>query len=750
VHSTPAYPNHLEIIRSLARAFDTKGCDKWIDDHAGKWDFDYRAIPVANDKVVHAPLSRYIGPLFARDVAAWLTSFCKTYSWLVANLSLEGISRTEALRILSSHLFSAFGADAMRSACRNLDGPPSEMLLRPRKQAIATLFEWIEASVPGWDDFYGQLGKEMKDRLRRWQTGTQLPALSSLSALFSTQDAGNFFDETQRTRLRALLVLARAVDYYRTLPFGEIAIEPSQGRSAASPQDIHSRIVEECLLKAPLFKSIAKLNTMLATLLRPDREKSSNDQAFTQQLLTHFKIFLQKVAPSGSLSYCQSWHEARWLTLSGKLDRAAEAYQRAFTQSYFHAGPNQGLIVQEALAVTAMLSSPPKTFLRQLRNAQVILGLEVPLDLGDNAAVSSRYDKHLENWFIPQYRSHFTGIFPVNGKFPGAEYPEPEPDFLGSIFVTAEDLAKKPAFKDPNRKIKIGQFRQKRMPQLTYFVWTENADAVKKLLDAGADVNQLSEAGDSALLQSVQLLDVTTPNQKPGDDSFFTLLSERPHKQEVLNATTQKKRLSLLTAAINTNRLDVLRKLLDMGCAPDSRACVELNTPLYYCIQKIGLVKGKSEVLNQITEVPQDQIQLESIRRYTSGSLGMTLEAQRQYLEQVASNPQYKSIHEAVGKTLIETEQKALDLNVLRAIAGLLIEQGADTNAEQNYPIPGYTPLMLAIESDELSLAKTMIRAGGNLDKTYLDQNSGNWVTSLQIATEFQADSVLRELFGER
>jgi hypothetical protein len=43
-----------------------------------------------------------------------------------------------------------------------------------------------------------------------------------------------------------------------------------------------------------------------------------------------------------------------------------------------------------------------------------------------------------------------------------------------------------------------------------------------------------------------------------------------------------------------------------------------------------------------------------------------------------------------------------------------------------------------------------MIRAGGNLDKTYLDQNSGNWVTSLQIATEFQADSVLRELFGER
>lgn len=749
MHSTPAYPNHLEIIRSLARAFDTKGSDKWIDDHASKWDFDYRAIPVATDKVVYEPLSRYIGEDFGRDVAAKLTAFCKAYSWYVSSLSLEGISRTEALRILSSHLFSSFGAEALRSASNNLDGPPPEQFLTHGKQAIATLFEWFELSVPGWDDFYGQLSKEVKDRMRRWQTGTQLPALSSLSALFSKQDAGKFFDEIQRTRLRALLVTARAVDYYRTLTFGEVAIERTQGRSPANPQDIHSRIVDECLLKAPQFKPIAKLNTMLATLLNPGREKASTDQAFTQQLLTHFKIFLQKVAPSGSLSYCQSWHEARWLTLSGKLDRAAEAYQRAFEQSYFHAGPNQGLIIQEALAVAAILPSPPKTFLRQLRNAQVVLGLEVPLDLGDRTAVSSRYDKHLENWFIPQYRGHFPRIFPSDGAFPGTEYPQQEPDFLGSILVTDEDLAKKPSTNDPNRKIKIGQLRQKRMPQLTYFVWRENADAVEKLLDAGANVNQLSDAGDSALLQAVQLLDVTTPNQKPGDDSFFTLLSVKPHEPEVLNATTQKKRLSLLTAAINTNRLDVLRKLLDMGCAPDSRAGIELSTPLYYCIQKIGLVKGKSEVLKQITQVPQDQVLLESIRRYTSGSLGMTLEAQRQYLERVASNPRYNSIHQAAGKILVETERKSFDLDVLRAMAGLLIEQGANTNAEQNYPIPGYTPLMLAIESDELDLVNRMVSAGGILEKTYLDQNSGKWVTPLQIATEFQAHSVLKEVFGK-
>ncbi|SET86370.1 hypothetical protein SAMN04487962_1333 [Marinobacter segnicrescens] len=127
----------------------------------------------------------------------------------------------------------------------------------------------------------------------------------------------------------------------------------------------------------------------------------------------------------------------------------------------------------------------------------------------------------------------------------------------------------------------------------------------------------------------------------------------------------------------------------------------------------------------------------------------MTLEAQRQYLERVASNPRYNSIHQAAGKVLVETERKSFDLDVLRAMAGLLIEQGADTNAEQNYPIPGYTPLMLAIESDELDLVNRMVSAGGILEKTYLDQNSGKWVTPLQIATEFQAHSVLKEVFGK-
>ncbi|MEP4391905.1 hypothetical protein, partial [Marinobacter sp.] len=65
------------------------------------------------------------------------------------------------------------------------------------------------------------------------------------------------------------------------------------------------------------------------------------------------------------------------------------------------------------------------------------------------------------------------------------------------------------------------------------------------------------------------------------------------------------------------------------------------------------------------------------------------------------------------------------------------------------YAIPGYTPLMLAIESDELDLVNRMVSAGGILEKTYLDQNSGKWVTPLQIATEFQAHSVLKEVFGK-
>ena len=46
---------------------------------------------------------------------------------------------------------------------------------------------------------------------------------------------------------------------------------------------------------------------------------------------------------------------------------------------------------------------------------------------------------------------------------------------------------------------------------------------------------------------------------------------------------------------------------------------------------------------------------------------------------------------------------------------------GADPNAEHTHPINGYTPLMLAVETDEAQVAKALKEAGGDTEKVYLD-----------------------------
>jgi ankyrin repeat protein len=80
---------------------------------------------------------------------------------------------------------------------------------------------------------------------------------------------------------------------------------------------------------------------------------------------------------------------------------------------------------------------------------------------------------------------------------------------------------------------------------------------------------------------------------------------------------------------------------------------------------------------------------------------------------------------------------------MVQVMAMLLIEHGADPNANHAHPIKGYTPLMLAVEADEAEIVKALVAAGGSLDKTYLDPNSGSRVNCYAIAKYFEAGAVL-------
>jgi hypothetical protein len=305
------------------------------------------------------------------------------------------------------------------------------------------------------------------------------------------------------------------------------------------------------------------------------------------------------------------------------------------------------------------------------------------------------------------------------------------------------DDSVKPNVHHPNRAIKIDIEKHKKRPQLVHYALMGAEDTVHRLLEAGADVNKLSENHESALLASVLLMDATDPAADPSDDSMFKALVKYPHDHHVLNVRTAKKRFSLLIAAINTQRMDVLETLLKLGCAPNFRGGVDLVTPLHFCVQRIATVKNPGAIENLLEKVPDDPVSLDAIRRYIGAPTGMTLPEVKRWLERQAEGAAFKTIRAAVGKILVESTLKGLDLSVLRAMAIRLIEHGADPNAEHAHPIKGYTPLMMAVEADEAEIVKAFVAAGGSLNKTYLDPNSGSRVSCYAIAKYFNAGAVL-------
>jgi hypothetical protein len=168
-------------------------------------------------------------------------------------------------------------------------------------------------------------------------------------------------------------------------------------------------------------------------------------------------------------------------------------------------------------------------------------------------------------------------------------------------------------------------------------------------------------------------------------------------------------------------------------------------------LERIGLVTGKASPLEQLQRAADDAVLLDTIRRYSGGLGGLTLEHVQKRLRQQHNDPRYRHILGAVQEVVIGAMTKKLDVHQLRAMARILVRRGADPNALHSYPIKGYTPLMLAVENDEDDLVDFMVEhGGGSLEMAYRDNRTGQEISCRQIASYFQATKVLKRFFSSK
>lgn len=711
--------------------------------------YDPREFNIALEQCFSDIANKYIGDKATAHISKRIAQFIDNYLYSVAGqIPADGLNRATALKILIRTIIKDQLADFAMVFHKEIGGPHPSFWFSSETRSIDALFTWLSDHQPHWNAHLANLSKERQDMVATWRNGDHLPSAQSLH-LLSQPDILNekVKNSINWDMIKPLLFFARSIDFTKGEELGCLLICEARlalwgvGHKVDVREEIRS-------IQADLLKSLGSAQSLINKLelgLKRTVAKSEPDQ---------YKNIIHQVRElintSEKLQHTDYWidlYDARWHVFSGDLKVANDLYKNAFEKAAFVAGENQKYIVEEAIVVAASQPNPDKVFLKQLKWMQINFGYDIPSIT--ESTPSQKVSDNIENWELDLWKASFDRIFPKAGYFPKTEF---KPASIAQGPLILPDISKiKPDYRYPNRIMKIGETRQRAMPQLVWFALNENVEICRKLIDLGADVNVQSEVGDTPILIAIQVLNITEMPFMSLKDDLFKLISNQVHSKEIINTRTQKKRLLPIISAVETGRVDVVGRVLEMGADPNGRGKTDEQTALNVCLKIIGKLKDPRKYWESQDSMPTTPELLDSIRRYCPGMSGFSLDHQLQFMKDMKSPPlnvENVEMMNIVKDTYTKRMLENMSIDDMRKIARLLIQSGADVNAEHSSPIKGYTPLMLAAELDERDIFKLMLDHGGDIKKCYEKYDKGiiRAISILDIAINFRSEGIMQVL----
>ncbi|MDB2386490.1 hypothetical protein N9W21_04015 [Shewanella sp.] len=735
------YPTPFEAIRVIVNALDIKHSNKYLDERAYARKYDPRELKEALSQCIFTPFEKYTGLKSNNPLCELIEEAFDQYLQIVSSVSADGLLRSEVVPILLFGFVKDHLKDLSLSIYKNFKGPHPSTLFSHDSSAVTTTLDWISVNENGWDSYLSHLDKEQRDRIAAWSRNTDLPASQSIQLLQANYN-GPRPEQVDWQRVRVFIFFSRAIDWLKrensfNSVFEEIRLSLWGGSNSL---DIPKKVTA---LQHTAKKSLSPFMSDFSILQQHLRRTVSKDTP--QKYLSIIKSLRSQLSNHPQYKpnkYWLDWHEARWHVFSGDLVQANSLYKLAFEDALFRSGENQKHIIEEALVVVASLDTPDRVFLKHLKWSLIQFGYDIASVT--TAQPSNKFSDNIEDWEVNLWKAGLKSKFPVVGLFPGAQLNTGTPK-VGPLLFT--DLSKvKPDFRNPNRQIKIGDTWKKATPQLVWFIDTENHEVSEKLLAKGASVNVSSESGDTPILMALEALNVTELPYRSLDERFFRLISSYPHQSNIINGRTQKKRLLPIISAVESGRLDIVEKVLELGANTNGRGETDEQTALNVCMKRIATLKDTARARQAQESMPITDEVLDSIRRHSAGLTGVSLEDQALHLDKSKKDARFIKIEKMCKDIFYQRISEKMSINTMRDIAKLLITSGSDVNAEHSSPIKGYTPLMLAAESDEYELFNLMLIHGGNPKKAYRDIRSNGQVSCFEIAANFDSKNVGRIL----
>ncbi|HHC6483780.1 TPA: hypothetical protein ACN33C_004864 [Vibrio parahaemolyticus] len=697
------YPTIQCLLREVAIAFDVKTASDEDDSRraAKQLDDSCKVEELSIDKY-HAILSfNILNPIrqkFDNEISArvenFLVNLLKRYAYWMKNYPLDCLSVEQANELFERTRFF----ENLVLSCFLNEEEAGQALSLPNDIEL-TLFnpDMLPLLQSCFDD------KDMKDRLRTWWNGTELPSFRFVMSMDSAADHA-LSDDSWRM-IKWGIISSRFVRYIQSSStFTNVSF--SHAKAFLDANRNRSKNYHE------FCEQISSLKQWYEAVTHTS--KSVNHKNEFEKRLTNLELVIDGLPSKIEAYHHLLWYKARHSIWSGELTEANEYYQQAFTAALYreHSKAVLGEIIKESLLVAAHQARPDLVFLKRLKTAQIYFFNEL-MPARYQVEGSGKYQV-LANNEVEAYRTEFKRYFPDELCYPGIKWSE----YKQKVGHILEEIDSSDQLDSKRQKIEIGLdggAKRKTTP-LIYACLNNDVEKVEKLLKLNASVNALSEVGESPLLIALANLDFSEPTS-PLDDSIFNLVSEHAHSGKTLNTVSTRKMNFPLFAAVESGRPEIVKKVLSMSknITIDLQGSIEYQTPLYACLGKLAMIKNPSKFKESLMSMPCEEAvnQLKPLFAGTSSPFNAGLSSHLSALQQ---DQRFLAMMDAIFEDVTERFPKP---SSMRQIARILLNAGANPNTEVVKNGMRYTPLMLAAELNELQLFKKMIELGGDWKKTY-------------------------------
>ncbi|EPP5593285.1 ankyrin repeat domain-containing protein [Vibrio cholerae] len=737
VYKTP-YFTLQHLLRELAKCLGTKSwAGKKIDDACKKVEINPHQLSSLKQELIHAPLCKYVNIYFADHMLSEYERVESMYMDLIKGMPLDGVKASKAREVINKYFMTFAIAELCRDMLGGMRLTPSGVAERRQPLmplAIASICDGAE-----WQKFYQDATPVQKERIRVWSSGRDIPDPGSIASMGEPWEEGNSWGT-----YKARLITARIWDYY----FSQNDAVHLDLLTEFSPEGCWNEMVKSlgALLAEGTERCRSTTNFALGLfdLLRLRKPKRAEDKEQCLELLAQLEAVQKLLDKDDETTYYYHWMKARYHLHAGEMPEAISCYKLAFELALYRQGENAGKIITEAITASCRSAKPDKKFINRLRRMAVLFKLDLLPPEHSNDAFKAKVQE-IEPWEIAAFSEFFNAMYPEESFFPNSVYPA-DPHENNGIWMVDEkahvlDLTK------PNKIFSVGMEGSlvKKMPQLVYFSMRNDFDAVARLLEAGADVNKLSSSNESAVLMAVQAMQINLAPLNSMDEGLFKLISEKTHRESILDSLSSKRKLSPLGCAVQTGRVDIVKKVLEMGATVDRRYDTTGETPLFTAI---GMIAHHTRpTLNEThwDAMKLSDMNLQSVRAHSAGVMPFALEQLKKVMMEQQSDPVFRLGLDATRDFVRDNIVRHSTADGFRAIAKLLIEHGADMNAKHDTAIYGYTPFMLAVELDEAKLVEAMLKSQchkPNLSDTCVEAQRGLRINISQLIINWRSHKV--------